>query len=90
MALISCKGAEFVMGLMSTIYDQQERYRHFLLGSKFTHETQYHDNGEHEAMMKAVLDRNLDLACELVRQHTEKLYQVIKQVGSLQALNPTN
>ncbi|EJN6961196.1 TPA: FCD domain-containing protein [Photobacterium damselae] len=86
MAIIACKGAEFVMSLMSSIYDQQERYRHILLSSEFTYDSQYYDNNEHEAIMKAVLDRNFDLASDLVRQHTEKLYQVIEKIGSLQSL----
>ena len=55
LSLISCEGSEFIRDMISHIYDQQERYRHFLLNARLSPEKQYHDNGEHEALMKAVL-----------------------------------
>ncbi len=47
---------------------------------------QYHDNGEHEALMKAVLARNANLACQLLEEHSERLYRLLEEAPSLKAL----
>ena len=86
LSLISCEGSEFIRGITSHIYDQQERYRHFLLNARLSPEKQYHDNGEHEALMKAVLARNTELACQLLEEHSERLYCLLEKAPSLKAL----
>nr|WP_232614370.1 FCD domain-containing protein [Photobacterium carnosum] len=80
LSLISCEGSEFIRDMISHIYDQQERYRHFLLNTRLSPEKQYHDNGEHEALMKAVL------ACQLLEEHSERLYSLLEAAPSLKAL----
>ncbi|WP_321969347.1 GntR family transcriptional regulator [Photobacterium angustum] len=72
--------------MISNVYDQQERYRHFLLNANLSPEKQYHDNGEHEALMKAVLSRNVELSCQLLKEHGERLYQILEKAPSLKAL----
>ncbi|PST87527.1 XRE family transcriptional regulator [Photobacterium iliopiscarium] len=86
LSLISCEGSEFIRDMISHIYDQQERYRHFLLNARLSPEKQYHDNGEHEALMKAVLARNAELACQLLQEHSERLYSLLEAAPSLKAL----
>lgn len=78
LSLVASQGSSFVSDLLEYVYDQQERYRHFFLNHEFAPEKQYHDNGEHEAIMKAVLARDSELACKLVNQHTERLYKIIE------------
>ncbi|WP_299018153.1 GntR family transcriptional regulator [uncultured Photobacterium sp.] len=80
LALISTPGTEFTSEMMHYIYDQQERYRQFLLNEAFTSEQQYHDEGEHEAIMQAVLARDVDLAHQLLIQHTERLYHILEKL----------
>lgn len=86
LSLVACEGSEFILDMISNVYDQQERYRHFLLNANLSPEKQYHDNGEHEALMKAVLSRNVELSCLLLKEHGERLYQILEKAPSLKAL----
>ena len=86
LSLVACEGSEFILDMISNVYDQQERYRHFLLNANLSPEKQYHDNGEHEALMKAVLSRNVELSCQLLKEHGERLYQILEKAPSLKAL----
>nr|WP_233219141.1 FCD domain-containing protein [Photobacterium sp. GB-27] len=86
LSLVACEGSEFILDMISNVYDQQERYRHFLLSANLSPEKQYHDNGEHEALMKAVLSRNVELSCQLLKEHSERLYQILEKAPSLKAL----
>ena len=86
LSLVACEGSEFILDMISNVYDQQERYRHFLLNANLSPEKQYHDNGEHEALMKAVLSRNVELSCQLLKDHCERLYQILEKAPSLKAL----
>ncbi|PSV41582.1 MULTISPECIES: FCD domain-containing protein [unclassified Photobacterium] len=86
LSLVACEGSEFILDMISNVYDQQERYRHFLLSANLSPEKQYHDNGEHEALMKAVLSRNVELSCQLLKEHGERLYQILEKAPSLKAL----
>ncbi len=52
----------------------------FLLNEAFTSEQQYHDEGEHQAIMQAVLARDVDLAHQLLIQHTERLYHILEKL----------
>ena len=79
-SLLTFPGAKFMTDLMEYVYDQQERYRHFLLRADFSPEQQYHDDGEHEAIMKAVLARDVELANELLGKHIERLYHMLEDL----------
>ncbi|MCG3864202.1 MULTISPECIES: FCD domain-containing protein [unclassified Photobacterium] len=87
LALVQCKSSEFLLDILSHIYDQQERYRHFLLGVNIAPQDRYHDHGEHEAVMQAVLKRDADLASQLLYAHAERLYTSIEQATSLTAVS---
>lgn len=86
LSLVACEGSEFILDMISNVYDQQERYRHFLLNANLSPEKQYQDNGEHEALMKAALSRNVELSCQLLKEHGERLYQILEKAPSLKAL----
>ncbi|PSV86361.1 FCD domain-containing protein [Photobacterium leiognathi] len=87
LAIVECKGSEFLLDILSHIYDQQDRYRHFLLGKDIAPVNRYHDHGEHEAVMNAVLRRDADLASKLLYAHVERLYTSIEQATCLSSIS---
>ncbi|HIF9178782.1 TPA: GntR family transcriptional regulator [Photobacterium damselae] len=83
LSLIEYQHPDFLVQTISQIYDQQERYRHFILNSEFTQGDQYHDCNEHENLLNSVLNRDVEKACTLLRKHTERLYDLIKHTPLL-------
>lgn len=81
--MIEYQHPDFLVQTISQIYDQQERYRHFILNSEFTQGDQYHDCNEHENLLNSVLNRDVEKACTLLRKHTERLYDLIKHTPLL-------
>ena len=83
LALLNCTGQDYLSDMIQYIYDQQERYRHFLLNRSYLPDQQYHDDGEHELMMKAVLQKDVELAHQLLLAHSERLYALIEAIPNL-------
>lgn len=83
LSLVECKGAAFLFDILANIYDQQDRYRHFLFGKSGESAARFHDHTEHEAVVKAVLARDAELACKLLYAHAQRLYNSIEQATSL-------
>ena len=68
----------FGLDIYNDIYDQIKRYRHIWVSKKREVEDRYTDEGEHEALMKAVLDRDVELAQKIMQTHFERAVDDIK------------
>ncbi len=66
LALISACGSPTIYGILENLYDLGQRYVGL---SILSDAKQRDDQGEHEAIMQAALDRNADLCVELSRKH---------------------
>ncbi|MCQ1059024.1 GntR family transcriptional regulator [Photobacterium sp. ZSDE20] len=77
-ALLAGSQSPTMLALYRQVYEQIERYRHLWVSRYRQYEERYHDNGEHEAMMKAVLDRNTEQALAIMATHSERALEMIK------------
>ncbi|AWK82844.1 TPA: GntR family transcriptional regulator [Photobacterium damselae] len=78
LALMAGSNSPVMMALYREVYEQIERYRHIWLSRARGYEHRYQDNGEHEAMMKAVLSRNTEEALRLLNKHFQRAIETIK------------
>ena len=78
LALLEGCQSPVMLTLYREVYEQIERYRHIWINHSRDNEERYHDNGEHEAMMKAVLERNTLQALELLNNHFQRAMEFIK------------
>ncbi|MGF1700657.1 FCD domain-containing protein [Photobacterium makurazakiensis] len=78
LALLSGSQSPTLLGLYRDVYEQIERYRHIWVSQHRAYEERYHDNGEHDAMMKAVLEKDTDRALELFSKHSLRAMEMIK------------
>lgn len=78
LALLEGSQSPVMLELYREVYEQIERYRHIWVSRARHYEERYQDNGEHEAMMKAVLNRNHDEALTLLRNHSQRAVEMIK------------
>ena len=78
LALLEGSQSTVMLGLYRDVYEQIERYRHIWVSQTRHYEERYHDNGEHEAMMKAVLSRNHHEAQALLSTHSQRAIDMIK------------
>ncbi|MEC6833102.1 FCD domain-containing protein [Photobacterium toruni] len=70
-AILSGSSSPVLLDLYLDIYEQLKRYRHIWLSQSRNSEERYHDGGEHEALMKAVLDRDVELAQTIMNEHSK-------------------
>lgn len=70
-AILSGSNSPVLLDLYLDIYEQLKRYRHIWLSQSRDSENRYHDSGEHEALMKAVLDRDIELAQKIMNEHSK-------------------
>lgn len=77
MSLMASDKSKVMLSFYHDIYEQIERYRHIWISRQRDYQNRYHDNGEHKAIMQAVLDRNVTLAQELVDTHTQRARDMI-------------
>lgn len=78
MALIGASGSRWLTELSAQLYAQTERYRRPLLGTvSWTSSRNIH--GEHEAIMKAALNRDAKKAVELLSLHYRKTGEFIER-----------
>ncbi|MFS8975334.1 GntR family transcriptional regulator [Cupriavidus necator] len=66
MALFSATPSALLLGMVESLFDRAERYRRF---SALHRTEERHKGSEHEALMKAALDRDADKATKLLRSH---------------------
>lgn len=68
-----------MLEFMENILEQMARYRHIWVNIRLDYAQRYHDNGEHEKLMQAVLDRNIPLAIELTERHSQRALELMKE-----------
>jgi DNA-binding GntR family transcriptional regulator len=79
-SLISACGSNWLIEFSTLLYEQTERYRRPLLGSSFRAWWTKRDiRGEHQAIMKSVLNRNAKSAVQLLSEHYRKTGQIIER-----------
>lgn len=70
-AILSGSNSPVLLDLYVDIYEQIKRYRHIWLSKLRDSDSRYNDEGEHEALMKAVLDRDIELAQTILNNHSK-------------------
>ncbi|UXI02924.1 GntR family transcriptional regulator [Photobacterium sp. TY1-4] len=78
LALLEGSQSSVMLALYREVYEQIERYRHIWVSRTRRFEERYHDHGEHEAMMKAVLNRDTATALKLLTNHSQRAMEMIK------------
>lgn len=78
LALLNSSQPSVMLELYREVYEQIERYRHIWASRNRDDGQRYHDHGEHEAMMKAVLNRDIQTAQTLLRNHSQRAIEMIK------------
>ena len=79
LSLMNAKESGLMLGFYHDVYEQIERYRHIWISRHREYQNRYHDNGEHKAIMQAVLDRNVTLAQDLMDTHTQRARDMIAE-----------
>lgn len=82
--LIAACPSQWIKRFLTILYYQAERYRRLTLQYKELLPRNIH--AEHEALFKAVLGRDADLACQLLAEHIRFTFQSIRMLPS-EALN---
>ena len=82
--LIGACPSQWIKRFLTILYYQAERYRRLTLQYKELLPRNIH--AEHEALFKAVLGRDADLACQLLAEHIRFTFQSIRMLPS-EALN---
>lgn len=77
-AILTSANSPVMLDIYNDIYDQIKRYRHIWVSKTREAEDRYNDQGEHEALMKAVLDRDIELAQKIMQTHFERAVDDIK------------
>ena len=75
-ALISRCGSPLLMQYVQNLHTHSDRYRRLFL-SVYPRDRDV--KGEHAAILQATLDRNADLACELLQTHVRRSLETILQ-----------
>lgn len=78
-ALLAGSRSPSLLALHRQVYEQVERYRHIWVNRHRQYEERYHENGEHEAIMNAVLGRNSQQALSLLNTHSQRAIDMIKR-----------
>ena len=81
--LIAACPSQWIKHFLSILYHQAERYRRLSLQQKAMPRDIH---AEHEALFKAVLGRDAELACQLLGEHIRFTFQSIRMLPS-EALN---
>ncbi|WP_305830013.1 FCD domain-containing protein [Photobacterium leiognathi] len=77
-AILTSEHSPVMLDIYHDIYDQIKRYRHIWVSKMRQVEDRYTDEGEHEALMKAVLARDLEQAQKIMQTHFERAVEDIK------------
>jgi DNA-binding GntR family transcriptional regulator len=80
-ALVAACGSQWLLRFWNILTDQSERYRSIRLFRHAKSEAAVRDiNGEHRAIMEAVLARDPNRAIELMREHLEATSTAVKNL----------
>lgn len=77
-AILNYEQSPIMLSLYHDIYEQIKRYRHIWVSQSRARPERYTDEGEHEALMKAVLARDLPLAQTIMDTHFKRAIDDIK------------
>lgn len=90
LALLDACGSRWLLGFCSTMIDHAVRYRNVSMNAHASQLRREGANGEHEALLRAAVDRDADLACDLLERHYRAtLDGVIEVVQRAQAADWT-
>lgn len=82
LAIISGSHSSVILDLMESLYNRLERYRHIWFDPALPASKRYSDEGEHTAIMQAVLARNADLTLQLLDQHYSHVMRVVEGLSA--------
>ncbi|BBH14601.1 MULTISPECIES: FCD domain-containing protein [Chromobacterium] len=87
LAIISGSHSPVIVEVMESLYNRLERYRHIWFDPALPSSKRYSDEGEHQAIMQAVLARDADRTLQLLDQHYSHVMQVVEGL-STEAFQP--
>ncbi|UTH72337.1 GntR family transcriptional regulator [Chromobacterium sp. IIBBL 290-4] len=76
LAIINGGHSPLIIDLMESLYNRLERYRHIWFDPSLPSGLRYSDEGEHQAIMQAVLARDVARTMELLDQHYSHIMTV--------------
>ncbi|MGL5007483.1 MAG: FCD domain-containing protein [Plesiomonas sp.] len=79
LALFSGSNNPKMQEFLQNILEQIARYRHVWVSVHLDYDKRYHDNGEHEKLMQAVLNRDTARAIMLTEQHSSRAFDLFKK-----------
>ncbi|WP_246793769.1 FCD domain-containing protein [Burkholderia perseverans] len=79
-AIMNGSRSPVVVDLMESLYDRLERYRHIWFDPKLPVDMKYSDEGEHEAILQAVLAHDVARTLELLTQHYSHVMAVAESL----------
>ncbi|OWY39850.1 XRE family transcriptional regulator [Xenophilus sp. AP218F] len=80
LAIINGGHSPVVIDLMESLYNRLERYRHIWFDPKLPAALRYSDEGEHQAIMEAVLARDVPRTLALLDQHYAHIMSVAESL----------
>ncbi|MEN9879601.1 MAG: hypothetical protein RIQ55_247 [Pseudomonadota bacterium] len=75
--LVSACPSHWIKRFLFILYQQAERYRRLSLEQK---KVQRDVHAEHEALFKAAIDRNADLACDILAEHIRLTFRSVQML----------
>ncbi|GGY11586.1 GntR family transcriptional regulator [Paludibacterium paludis] len=80
LSLISACESPMLLRMIEIVHNQLERYRHIWLNHELDAPQRYHDDGEHRAIMNAVMERNLPEAMHLLEEHHRHVIELAENL----------
>lgn len=84
MLLLDRCGSSWLLGFCSTMMDQAVRYRNLSMNSNPSKLRREGAAAEHQAILDAVLERDVSRACKLLREHYETTLKGLRHVIPLE------
>jgi GntR family carbon starvation induced transcriptional regulator len=80
MLLLDCCGSAWLLGFCSSLMDQAVRYRNLSMNVAPSKQRREGAAAEHQAILDAALDRDVDRACALLAKHYRITLDVLRDV----------
>ncbi|HEV7253062.1 MAG TPA: GntR family transcriptional regulator [Mesorhizobium sp.] len=80
MLLLDRCGSKWLLGFCSTLMDQAVRYRNLSMNTNPNKQRREGAAAEHQAILNAVLERDIEHACQLLREHYQTTLEGLRQV----------
>jgi GntR family carbon starvation induced transcriptional regulator len=84
MLLLERCGSSWLLGFCSTLMDQAVRYRSLSMNTNPSKLRREGAAAEHQAILNAVLEHDVDLACRLLSEHYRTTLEGLRQVIALE------